>query len=123
MEFPVCLNPSIVTLRLKSFEPFSLLQMRYVNLSSVLVYRLVSQKVMNRFPDYDSLVEAKLMLPHEVTRLVKIDLKTPHEATYTPILWAMKLLSRARREEKIKIEAPIFNSVLGAFEGTYIKIQ
>ena len=77
--------------------------MRYTNLSTILVYRLVSQKVMDRFPDYDSLVNAKLMLPQEVQRLEKIDHKTPHESTWTPILWALKLLERARSEGKIKV--------------------
>ena len=40
--------------------------MRYVNLSMFLVYRLVSTKVKARFPTYESLVEAKLLLPNEV---------------------------------------------------------
>ena len=70
--------------------------MRYVNLSTILAYRLVSQKVMDRFPDYDSLVQAKLMLPNEVKRLQKVDERTPHESTWTPILWAMKLLTLGR---------------------------
>lgn len=90
--------------------------MRYVNLSSVLVYRLVSKKVMCRFPDYQSLVDAKLMLPHEVSRLEKADEKTPHESTWTPILWAMKLLTRARIEGKITVEAPIFANLQSSFE-------
>ena len=77
--------------------------MRYINLSTILVYRLVSQKVMARFPDYDSLIKAKLMLPNEVKRLEKTDQKTPHESTWTPILWAMKLLTRARTERKIEV--------------------
>ena len=58
-----------------------------------LVYRLVSQKVMDRFPDYDSLVQARLMLPVEVKRLENVDKRTPHESTWTPILWAVKLLT------------------------------
>jgi hypothetical protein len=90
--------------------------MRYVNLSTILVYRLVSAKVMTRFPDYDSLVEAKLMLPHEVTRLKKADKRTPHESTWTPILWAMKLLTRARIEGKITVEAPMFANLQSSFE-------
>ena len=67
--------------------------MRYVNLSSILVYRLVSKKVQNRFPDYESLIESKLMLPNEVERLKKIDEKTPHESTMMPILWAKKMIT------------------------------
>lgn len=90
--------------------------MRYVNLSSVLVYRLVSEKVMTRFPDYQSLVQAKLMLPHEVSRLEKADHQTPHESTYIPILWAMKLLTRARMEGKIQVEAPIFANLQNSFD-------
>ena len=72
--------------------------MRYVNLSTILAYRLVSQKVMDRFPDYNSLVQAKLMLPNEVKRLQKVDERTEnsHESTWTPILWAMKLLTLGR---------------------------
>ena len=65
--------------------------MRYVNLSTLLVYRLVSGKVCSsripqnkcclstqvkmRFPTMDSLVEAKLLLPHEADRLEKVDFR------------------------------------------------
>ena len=90
--------------------------MRYANLSILLVYRLVSDKVMKRFPDYESLVVAKLLLPHEVERLRKCDEATPHEITWTPILWATKLLTRARSEGKIKIEAPVFANLISSFK-------
>ena len=76
--------------------------MRYVNLSIVLVFRLVSTKVEERFPTYQSLVDAKLMLPHEKQRLIQADIKTPHESTWTPVLWALKLLERARSEKNIQ---------------------
>ena len=77
--------------------------MRYVNLSTVLVFRLVSTKVKRRFPDYVSLVEAKLMLRKEVKQMENAEMLTPHEATWTPILWALKLLERARSEKKIHV--------------------
>ena len=35
--------------------------------------------------------------------MMKFELQTPHEATWTPILWALKLLERARTEGKIKV--------------------
>ena len=90
--------------------------MRYTNLSTILVYRLVSQKVMDRFPDYDSLVNAKLMLPQEVQRLEKIDHKTPHESTWTPILWATKMITHARNREKISIDPASYNNLLNCFD-------
>ena len=90
--------------------------MRYVNLSIVLVFRLISTKVRQRFPDYRSLVEAKLMLPHEVERLVHVDVCMPHESTWTPILWALKLLQHARTEGKVMIEAPVYANLVSSFD-------
>ena len=90
--------------------------MRYVNLSTVLVYRLVSGKVEARFPDHQSLVDAKLMLPHEAEKLKIEENKTPRESTWVPILWALKLLAKARSDGRIKLEAPIFGQIQSAFE-------
>lgn len=81
--------------------------MRYVNLSIVLVFRLVSAKVHARFPDYESLVHAKLMLPSEVERMKKCESETPHESTWTPILWALKLLERAKAEGKVTVKSAV----------------
>ncbi len=75
--------------------------MRYINLSIVLVFRLVSRKVHNRFPTYDALIEAKLLRKEEAERLRKVDQRTPHESTWTPILWALKLIQKARSEGKV----------------------
>ena len=69
----------------------------------MLVFRLVSKKVQVRFPDYESLVHAKLMLSKEVKRIEEVERETPHEATWTPVLWALKLLERARSEGKIQV--------------------
>ena len=63
-------------------------------------------QVRDRFPDLDSLVESKLLLPHEAERLQRVDFTTPHEATWTPILWALKLVCKARsvlRRERLSL--------------------
>ena len=86
--------------------------MRYVNLSIVLVFRLVSAKVHARFPDYQSLIKAKLMLPSEMTRMEKCESQTPHESTWLPILWALKLLERARAEGKIRVSHSKYDTYL-----------
>ncbi len=73
--------PDKIALRLVSYVPgkdhfrknLRRTVMRYVNLSTILVYRLVSLKVKARFPTYREMVEAKLILPHEVERLKKAD--------------------------------------------------
>ena len=61
---------------------------------------------MRRFPDYDALVDTKLLLPHEAIRLRKVHEKTPYESTWTPLLWATKLLTKARNDGKVKIAPP-----------------
>ena len=40
--------------------------MRYVNLSNLLALRLLAPRLQKRFPDYQSLVDANLLLPREV---------------------------------------------------------
>ena len=57
-----------------------------------------------------------MLLQAERMRLEKVDRKTPHESSWTPLLWAMKLLARARNEGKIKVEPPIFASLQSAFD-------
>ena len=42
--------------------------------------------------------------------------KSPHESTWTPVLWALKLIQRARNEGKITIEAPVYANLVSSFE-------
>lgn len=42
--------------------------------------------------------------------------QTPHEVSWTPLLWAMKLLARAKSDEKIKIEPPCYANLQASFE-------
>ena len=73
-------------------------------------------QVLNRFPDLDSLVSSKLLLPHEADRLQRVDFRTPHEATWTPILWALKLICKARAKGEVTIEPPVYANFVNTFE-------
>ena len=45
-----------------------------------------------------------------------VDDRTPHESSWTPLLWAMKLLTRARKEKKIEMEAAVFADLQSSFQ-------
>ena len=96
--------------------------MRYVNLSSILVMRHVSNKIKKTYPNTKSLMDCNLLKSHEAERLERVDQKTPHESSWVPLLWALKLIAKARDEEemkdkkRVKIEAAPFASIQRAFD-------
>jgi len=94
--------------------------MRYVNVSTLLAYRLIARQVKQRFPDNESLISSKLLLPHEAERLKRVDERTPHESTWVPLLWAMKLLQKAnsstKANEKLNIPPPILSNLISSFQ-------
>ena len=49
-------------------------------------------------------------------RLERVDMQTPHESSWTPLLWAMKLLARAKSDKKITIENPSYANLQSSFE-------
>ena len=61
--------------------------MRYVNLSNILELKLIAPKVDKRFPSYQTLVDAKVLLPKEVNQWILmnklvISLNSKTELTY-----------------------------------------
>ena len=49
-------------------------------------------------------------------RLERVASQTPHEVSWTPLLWAMKLLAKAKAEDKITIDPPSYANLQGSFE-------
>ncbi|KAJ7329812.1 hypothetical protein JRQ81_015986 [Phrynocephalus forsythii] len=74
--------------------------MRYVNLTSVLIFRSVSTAVYKRFPTMDHVVEAGFMTPEE--RIQFEDLKSPHLKYWIPFVWFGNLAAKARQDGRIK---------------------
>ncbi|KAL4660251.1 bestrophin-3-like [Arapaima gigas] len=74
--------------------------MRYVNLTSLLIFRSVSTAVCKRFPTMDHVVEAGFMTPEE--RKIFENLKSPHLKYWVPVVWFTNLASKARKEGRIQ---------------------
>ena len=43
-------------------------------------------------------------------------MKSPHEYTWVPLLWACKLIQRARTEGKVTIEPPVYANLISSFD-------
>uniref|UniRef100_A0A8C5LCW0 Bestrophin n=1 Tax=Jaculus jaculus TaxID=51337 RepID=A0A8C5LCW0_JACJA len=74
--------------------------MRYVNLTSLLIFRSVSTAVYKRFPTIDHVVEAGFMTADE--RKLFDHLKSPHLKYWVPFIWFGNLATKARNEGRIR---------------------
>ncbi|XP_078529611.1 bestrophin-4 [Lissotriton helveticus] len=73
---------------------------RYANLSSVLILRSVSTRVLKRFPTMDHVVEAGFMTRDE---LKKFDsLHSDFNKYWIPCVWFTNLAAQARRDGKVR---------------------
>ncbi|XP_028255711.1 bestrophin-3-like [Parambassis ranga] len=73
---------------------------RYVNLTSLLIFRSVSTAVCKRFPTMDHVEEAGFMTPEE--RKVFENIRSPHLKYWIPVVWFSNLASKARQEGRIQ---------------------
>ncbi|XP_045896305.1 bestrophin-3-like [Micropterus dolomieu] len=73
---------------------------RYVNLTSLLIFRSVSTAVCKRFPTMEHVVEAGFMTPEE--RKVFDNIPSPHLKYWIPVVWFSNLASKARQEGRIQ---------------------
>ncbi|XP_029453064.1 bestrophin-3 isoform X2 [Rhinatrema bivittatum] len=74
--------------------------MRYVNLTSLIIFRSVSTAVYKRFPTMDYVVDAGFMTAEE--RKIFDSLKSPHLKYWVPFIWFGNLASKARKEGRIR---------------------
>ncbi|XP_058047497.1 bestrophin-3 isoform X1 [Ahaetulla prasina] len=74
--------------------------MRYVNLTSLLIFRSVSTAVYKRFPTLEHLVDGGFMTAEE--RIIFDDLKSPHLKYWIPFVWFGNLAAKARQDGRIK---------------------
>jgi predicted membrane chloride channel (bestrophin family) len=88
--------------------------MRYVCLSLTLVFRKLSTRVQNRFPKFKDLVISGLMHDGEVEVIEELEAKFPgYSKNWLPIVWASSVVSKARREGRIKDDMTV-NAIIEA---------
>uniref|UniRef100_A0A8C8SRF7 Bestrophin homolog n=1 Tax=Pelusios castaneus TaxID=367368 RepID=A0A8C8SRF7_9SAUR len=73
---------------------------RYANLSSVLILRSVSTRVLKRFPTMDHLVEAGFMTPEERKKFES--LHSDFNKYWIPCVWFTNLAAQARRDGRVR---------------------
>ncbi|XP_070494162.1 bestrophin-2a-like [Chironomus tepperi] len=77
--------------------------LRYVNLSLVMVFRVLSPRVKKRFPRMDDLISAGLINENELIILQELEKKFPgYSKNWLPICWAANVATRARADGRIK---------------------
>ncbi|ROT82589.1 putative Bestrophin-2, partial [Penaeus vannamei] len=76
--------------------------MRYVNLTELITLVMISPTVKKRFPTLDHLVEAGFMTSNEKKIFDDLDAKTSHPKYWMPLVWAGSIVSRARKEGRIR---------------------
>ncbi|KAM4605219.1 bestrophin-4 [Polymixia lowei] len=74
--------------------------MRYANLSSVLILRSISTRVLKRFPSLEHIVESGFMTSHELKNLES--LHSDFNKYWMPLTWFANLASRAREEGRVR---------------------
>ena len=50
------------------------------------------------------------------SRHLSSSLRTPHETSWVPMLWAVNLLQTERTSGRLKVEATIYSNILNSFE-------
>ncbi|KAG0717588.1 Bestrophin-3 [Chionoecetes opilio] len=76
--------------------------MRYVNLTEVITFIMISPGVKKRFPTLDHLVEAGIMTSNEQKIFDDLNAKTSHPKYWMPLVWAGSIIARARKEGRIR---------------------
>ncbi|XP_055621338.1 bestrophin-2 [Toxorhynchites rutilus septentrionalis] len=75
--------------------------MRYMVLAYVITLQKISLRVKRRFPTWQHLVDAGLMLESERKIFEIMDAKSPMSKYWMPLVWATNIINRARKEELI----------------------
>ncbi|KAL9700556.1 hypothetical protein quinque_003997 [Culex quinquefasciatus] len=75
--------------------------MRYMVLAYVITLQKISLRVKRRFPTWQHLVDAGLMLESERKIFEIMDSKSPMSKYWMPLVWATNIINRARKEELI----------------------
>lgn len=78
--------------------------LRYINLAIAMTLRKISPGVMEKYPTLPCLAAAGYLTDAELKILQDYERKSLVHRVYVPILWACKLVEKARRERRIRTD-------------------
>ncbi|KAG8222326.1 hypothetical protein J437_LFUL001868 [Ladona fulva] len=76
--------------------------LRYVNLCFVVTLCMMCPRVKKRFPTLEHLVEAGFLQPTELKIFEDLNRKTNHPKYWMPLVWAGSIVTRARKEGRVR---------------------
>ncbi|XP_047740329.1 bestrophin-2, partial [Hyalella azteca] len=76
--------------------------LRYVNLTFAITMSMISPPIKKRFPTMDHLVEMGLLTEQEHMIFQILNAKTSYSKYWMPLIWAGALVSKARKEGRIR---------------------
>ena len=74
--------------------------MRYVCLSYLITMSSICAPVKKRFPTFSKMTEAGFMLPNE--EKILDNMKCPFNKYFVPLAWSTSIVTRARKEQRIR---------------------
>ncbi|KAK7069796.1 hypothetical protein SK128_000565 [Halocaridina rubra] len=75
--------------------------LRYINLTIALTFSMVSPLVKNKLGTLNAFMNAGYLTPEEVHILENLEKRTTKHKTWVPIMWACKVIERARKEQRL----------------------
>ncbi|XP_068205075.1 bestrophin-2-like [Palaemon carinicauda] len=75
--------------------------LRYVNLTIALTFSMVSPAVKRKYPTLNAMVDEGYLTEDEMIVLETLESHTKEHKTWVPIMWACKLVDKARKAELI----------------------
>ena len=90
--------------------------MRYINLSTILAFRMLTSRVHEKYPDNDTLIRKKLLTKQEGKMLDKVRYVSHTEYIWAPLSWTSRILNDLGQGKKVHLDPYTLEGILKSLE-------